>query len=188
MHHVNVTPTRNIRVPLLASAERGGGDDDETTIPLETETTRIPELEALDPASNSVIVKAKWNIAAGCMFIGGALDYVGGGGLVVGLPITMLGILLTVQTLRIRFIFGPTRISVANRKGSEFEIIRGWKYDEIRNWEVWWPGFPVLAYFKEDESYNGRGSVHFFPIMCDGAQLIEQFKTRIPKLDKSNYR
>ena len=23
-----------------------------------------------------------------------------------------------------------------------------WRYDTFVNWEFWWPGFPVLVYFK----------------------------------------
>jgi hypothetical protein len=23
-----------------------------------------------------------------------------------------------------------------------------WRYDTFVNWEMWWPGFPILVYFK----------------------------------------
>lgn len=23
-----------------------------------------------------------------------------------------------------------------------------WKYETFTNWELWWPGFPILVYFK----------------------------------------
>lgn len=165
----------------------GPNEADEVGDKFEVETTMIKEEDALDPESGSVTVKPSFNFAATCLLLGGALDYVGGGGLVVGLPVTALGVLLTIQTTRVRFIFGPTRMSVCKRAGDGLKIIRGWKYDEIKNWEMWWPGFPVLAYFKETESYNGRGSVHFFPMMFCGKQFVEQFKIRVPQIDKSNY-
>lgn len=151
------------------------------------ESTRVPELEALDPSSGSVVVRPTFNLAAAFLLTGGALDYVGGGWLVLGLPVTLIGLLLAVQSFRVRFVFGPTRLSVATRSGDGLSIIVGWKYALITNWEVWWKPLPILAYFKESESYNGRGSIHFFPIVCDGAQLIEQLRERVSHLDKTNY-
>jgi hypothetical protein len=37
-----------------------------------------------------------------------------------------------------------------------------WRYDTFVNWEMWWPGFPVLVYFKvraggRQEGAGGRG-------------------------------
>jgi hypothetical protein len=26
--------------------------------------------------------------------------------------------------------------------------LRRWRYDTFVNWEMWWPGFPILVYFK----------------------------------------
>jgi hypothetical protein len=34
-----------------------------------------------------------------------------------------------------------------------------WRYDTFINWEMWWPGFPVLVYFKVGAArrLGGRG-------------------------------
>lgn len=159
----------------------------ETTEQAPKDSTQIPESEALDPSSGSVVIRPTFNLASVFLMTGGALDYAGGGWVVLGLPITLIGVLLGVQTFRIRFVFGPKRLSVANRTGDGLSIIRGWEYSLFSNWEVWWKPLPILAYFKEKESYNGRGSVHFFPVLCDGRQLIEQLRERVSHLDKSEY-
>lgn len=164
-------------------SQRSPGPADE-----QTETTLILEKEALDPASDTVIVPGSFNLAAFFMLSGGLCFYLGDGWLVPGFPILLVGILLSVQSTRIRFVFGPTRLSVAKITGNGLELIRGWKYEEITNWEFWWKRLPVLVYFKEKESYYGRGSVHFFPVLTKGDILLEQFIKRTPHLDKSQYK
>ncbi|PXF42166.1 hypothetical protein BWQ96_08086 [Gracilariopsis chorda] len=154
----------------------------------QTETTFILEEEALDPGSDTVVVPGSFNLAAFFMFSGGLCVYLGDGWLVPGFPILLVGILLSVQSTRIRIVFGPTRLSVARITGSGLELIRGWKYKDITNWEFWWKRLPVLVYFKEKESYYGRGSIHFFPILTKGDVLLEQFIKRTPHLDKSQYK
>lgn len=42
----------------------------------------------------------------------------------------------------------------------------------------WWCKNLLDDWEQETESYNGRGSIHFFPILCDASQLVEQFQTR----------
>jgi hypothetical protein len=32
------------------------------------------------------------------------------------------------------------------------------------NWELWWPSFPVLVYFKETQT-KPEGQIHFFPVI-----------------------
>lgn len=32
------------------------------------------------------------------------------------------------------------------------------------NWELWWPEFPILVYFKETQT-KPEGQVHFFPVI-----------------------
>lgn len=150
------------------------------------ETTLIPEAEALDP-SVSTTVPPTYNLAGTITFLGGLMFYQGDAWLLPGIPVLLLGIFLSLQTVRVRFIFGPTRLSVAKLTSDGPEIIRGWSYDQMTNWEVWWPAFPVLAYFKESESYNGRGSIHFFPILCNGRVLLDTLLAKTPHIDKRNY-
>lgn len=153
-----------------------------------SETTLIPETEALDPNSGSVVVPPSYNLPAFFLFTGGYFTYKGDILILPGLPFILLGLLLSIQSLRIRFIFGPTKLSVAQRTPKGLKIIRGWQYEKIVNWELWWKKVPVLAYFKEKESYNGRGSVHFFPAIAKGNVLLQQLQDRLPHLDKPQYK
>lgn len=169
----------------MARAELGKDENVEQNVPVET--TLIPELEALDEESGSVIIRPSFNLAGAFLFTGGLWTYLGERWLIPGIPVVLLGVLFAVQSVRVRFVFGPRKFSVAQQTGKGLEIIRGWAYDGIVNWEFWWKGLPVLTYFKEKESYAGRGSVHFFPVVCDGKGLLEELKRRTPHLEKAEY-
>ena len=54
------------------------------------------------------------------------------------------------------------------------------RYDTFINWELWWPGFPVLVYFKESQT-KPEGQIHFFPVIFDGKQLYDVMVERCPK-------
>ncbi|KAG2657748.1 hypothetical protein PVAP13_1KG170800 [Panicum virgatum] len=45
-----------------------------------------------------------------------------------------------------------------------------WKYSTFVNWELWWPQFPILVYFKETQT-KPEGQIHFFPVIFNGQQL-----------------
>jgi Protein of unknown function (DUF3119) len=52
-----------------------------------------------------------------------------------------------------------------------------WKYSSFVNWEFWWPGFPILVYFKETQT-KPDGQIHFFPVIFDGEQVYNVMKER----------
>lgn len=185
LHH----PARRLSRSRLQP--RAEADSDPNTTPNSedtyVETTRIPEADALSPESNSEIIAPTFNLAGAFLFFGGASFYAGDGWILLGLPLTAIGILLSVQTFRVRFLFGPSKLSIATKSSEGLNIIVGWDYAQITNWEVWWPFLPTLAYFKEKESYAGRGSIHFFPVVCDGKMLIQALRRVTPHLDKKDY-
>lgn len=95
----------------------------------------------------------------------------------LAVPIGLLGLLLFVQTTRVRFVFDDEALEV--RVGDELEdsgqnaFVGGknkWKYSTFVNWEFWWPNFPILVYFKEIQT-KPEGQVHFFPVIFNGKQL-----------------
>lgn len=47
-----------------------------------------------------------------------------------------------------------------------------WKYSSFVNWELWWPDFPILVYFKETQT-KPEGQIHFFPVIMDGRELYK---------------
>lgn len=153
-----------------------------------SETTLIPETEALNPNSGSVVVPPSYNLPAFFMFAGGFLTYRGDILIIPGIPFVLLGLFLSIQSTRVRILFGPSKLSIAKRTPKGLEIIRGWQYKYITNWEVWWEKVPALTYFKETESYDGRGSIHFFPIICRGDVLLRQLQGRLSHLDKPQYK
>lgn len=87
-----------------------------------------------------------------------------------------------------RFVFDDEALEVVisgkqpGDDGSETEnaFVGGrnrWAYESFVNWEFWWPGFPVLVYFKETQT-KPEGQIHFFPIIFDGAELYEVMRAR----------
>lgn len=149
--------------------------------PPPNETTMDMEQGALDLSGGAEVVRPDLRLASAFTFLGGFLVYNGTSWTVVGLPLLVFGAFLYLQTARIRFVFGPTKLNVASRSLStgDLSFIRGWAYDQIAVWDIYpAPQFPILAYFRERESYDGRGSIHFFPILADGKQLRELLETK----------
>ena len=101
------------------------------------------------------------------------------------LPFRMLfllvGVVLALQTARLRFRFSAEYFDVIRVKGLSSKIPDGrevvaigpWPHRSVVNWELWWPGFPVLAYFKETSS-KPSGQRHFFPVLSDGKELYAE--------------
>lgn len=150
--------------------------------------TRIPEEGLFSDTSDTVVIQPSFALAGAFLFTGGFLTYQGNIWIVPGFPSLLIGILLAVQSIRVRFVFGKEQFSIAQRKGEgELQFIVGWKYQQFTNWEYWWKNLPILFYFKEKESYDGRGSIHFFPIICNSNQLLEQMLKNTTHLDNSKY-
>jgi hypothetical protein len=82
------------------------------------------------------------------------------------------------QSNRVKFVFDDEALEViieGQEEQPENAFVGGknrWTYDSFVNWEFWWPGFPVLVYFKEVQT-KPEGQIHFFPIIMDGKQLYD---------------
>ncbi|KAJ4808330.1 hypothetical protein LUZ62_020896 [Rhynchospora pubera] len=99
--------------------------------------------------------------------------------LLAAAPIGLLGLLLLFQTTRVRFVFDDDALEV--KVGDQLEesgenvFVGGknrWKYSTFVNWELWWPQFPILVYFKETQT-KPEGQIHFFPVIFNGKQLYD---------------
>ena len=47
------------------------------------------------------------------------------------------------------------------------------RYSTFVNWELWWPQFPILVYFKETQT-KPEGQVHFFPVIFVSSSVFTQ--------------
>ena len=112
----------------------------------------------------------------------------------------LLGGFLSFQASRVRFRFSETDLDVvfiqpgdtderaaidAKTETSGDNKLQGggankWSFESVQNWEFWFPGFPVLVYYKENQTKE-EGQPHFFPIIMDGKKLYEEMLTKMPK-------
>ncbi|XP_066315029.1 uncharacterized protein [Miscanthus floridulus] len=99
--------------------------------------------------------------------------------LLAAAPVGLLGLLLLFQTTRVRFVFDNEALEVKVgdqlQESGENVFVGGknrWKYSMFVNWELWWPQFPILVYFKETQT-KPEGQVHFFPVIFNGRQLYD---------------
>nr|CAB3504894.1 unnamed protein product [Digitaria exilis] len=99
--------------------------------------------------------------------------------LLAAAPVGLLGLLLLFQTTRVRFVFDNEALEVKVgdqlQESGENVFLGGknhWKYSTLVNWELWWPQFPILVYFKETQT-KLEGQIHFFPVIFNGRQLYD---------------
>lgn len=90
----------------------------------------------------------------------------------------VLGAFLAFQASRVKFVFDDDALEVVvgeKQMETENSFVGGrnrWTYDSFVNWEFWWPGFPVLVYFKETQT-KPEGQIHFFPLIFNGKQVYD---------------
>mmetsp|Transcript_45737 Transcript_45737/g.145733 ORF Transcript_45737/g.145733 Transcript_45737/m.145733 type:complete len:209 (+) Transcript_45737:18-644(+) len=91
-----------------------------------------------------------------------------------------------IQANNVKFVFGPEHLEVkvgsdvSDMRESDNKIVGGankWRYDTFTNWEMWWPGFPILVYFKETQT-KPEGQIHFFPVLFDGKVIYDTMVER----------
>lgn len=110
-----------------------------------------------------------------------------------------LGAFLTLQASRVRFRFSDTDLdvvivdpgasdAVALEVGTESSgdnKLQGggankWSFESVVNWEFWFPGFPLLVYYKETQT-KPEGQPHFFPVIMDGKKLYAEMLQKMPE-------
>uniref|UniRef100_A0A383VVU7 DUF3119 family protein n=1 Tax=Tetradesmus obliquus TaxID=3088 RepID=A0A383VVU7_TETOB len=133
--------------------------------------------KAAPPKRATVIPEPSLNVPLGLLAISGLSAYEGVTPLAVIAGI--LGVFLSIQSTRVKFVFDDDSLEVviAGKEEQETEnaFVGGrnrWRYDTFVNWELWWPGFPILVYFKETQT-KPEGQIHFFPVIFNGRQLYD---------------
>ena len=89
--------------------------------------------------------------------------------LIAGGAVAVLGLILLLQSLRLRLVFAPDGLELQN--GSV--VLRRFPYKNWRSWSLFWKPFPILLYFRE---VNG---IHFVPVIVDGQGLLQQLEQRL---------
>lgn len=125
----------------------------------------------------TVVPEPDYRIPIVLLGLAGGLGYADN--LIGAAPVGLLGLLLLFQTTRVRFVFDDEALEV--KVGEELDesgenvFVGGknrWKYSTFVNWELWWPNFPILVYFKESQT-KPEGQIHFFPVIFNGKQLYD---------------
>ncbi|KAF9613508.1 hypothetical protein IFM89_008355, partial [Coptis chinensis] len=117
----------------------------------------------------TVIPEPDYRIPVVLIGVAGGLAYVDN--LLAAAPIGLLGLLL---------LFQEVKVGNELQESGENVFVGGknrWNYSSFVNWELWWPNFPVLVYFKETQT-KPEGQVHFFPVIFNGKQLYETMVER----------
>ncbi|ONH98322.1 hypothetical protein PRUPE_7G243000 [Prunus persica] len=128
-------------------------------------------------STQTVIPEPDYRIPIVLLGLSGGLAYTNN--ILPAAPIGLLGLLLLFQTTRVRFVFDDEALEVKVgeqlQNSGENVFVGGknrWKYSTFVNWELWWPNFPILVYFKERQT-KPEGQVHFFPVIFNGKQLYD---------------
>lgn len=88
----------------------------------------------------------------------------------VSLAIALFGLFLLFQTVTLRLYFTATDLDIY--RGTT--LLRRFPYREWQNWRIFWPGVPILFYFRE------VNSIHFLPILFDPKMLRTCLEQRCP--------
>ncbi|MCU0529608.1 MAG: DUF3119 family protein [Cyanobium sp. Prado107] len=123
----------------------------------------------------AVLLSPSYGVSLGVVALGGAclaLRPLWSAAQWLALAVGLFGLFLVVQTALLRLEFGGEAL-VVRRGGEE---LRRFPYDAWLGWRLFWPGVPVLFYFRE------RQSIHLLPVLFDAACLREQLQVRLPRL------
>lgn len=88
----------------------------------------------------------------------------------VGVALVVFGLFLGFQTATVRIVFGATDFEVWQYR----RRVVGFPYNEWVSWRVFFPGVPVLFYFREVYS------PHFIPMLFSYRQLVENLERFLP--------
>lgn len=91
-----------------------------------------------------------------------------------GLVLAIFSIFLFIQTAILQLTFSADALLVTRRSwGAPAVEIKRFPYKEWQYWQIFWPRFPVLFYFRE------INSIHFLPMLFNANQLQIELKRRI---------
>jgi len=114
-------------------------------------------------AEETVVLAPGLRLPLAILLLGSLLCLVN---LAAGGAMAFLGLILLLQSVRLRLVFTPDALELHN--GSV--VLRRFPYKNWRGWSLFWKPLPVLLYFRE---VNG---IHFVPVIVDGQGLRQQLE------------
>lgn len=94
----------------------------------------------------------------------------------LGLVLSLFGLFLLLQSALLRLAFSDDALLVWRQD----TLLRRFPYSAWLGWKLFWPGVPVLFYFRE------QNSVHLLPVLFDATALRQQLATRLPQLSTTD--
>lgn len=127
------------------------------------------------PPPDPVVLAPRFGVPLGVVALGLAslaLLPLWAGALWLALAVSLFGLFLLLQTLLLRLEFADEALLVWRQQ----TLLRRFAYAEWLGWRLFWPGLPVLFYFRE------RQSIHLLPVLFDAATLRAQLAQRLSHL------
>ena len=94
----------------------------------------------------------------------------------LGLVLSLFGLFLLVQSALLQLAFSDDALLVWRQQ----TLLRRFPYSDWLGWKLFWPGVPVLFYFREEKS------IHLLPVLFDATALRQQLETRLPQLSTTD--
>ncbi|MCP9883155.1 DUF3119 family protein [Cyanobium sp. Alchichica 3B3-8F6] len=124
------------------------------------------------PGSSGIVLAPSFGVPLGVIALGLAaltLRPWWGGAIWLGAGIAVLGLFLLLQTSLLRLEFGGDALLVWRQQS----LLRRFPYAAWLGWKLFWPGLPVLFYFREQRS------IHLLPVLFDPATLRQQLELHV---------
>ena len=126
------------------------------------------------PGSGTVLAPRVW-VPLGVVVLGGAC--LGLWPLWSGAPwlagiVAAFGLFLLLQTALLRLEFNGDSLLVWRQNA----LLKRFPYADWLSWRLFWPGLPVLFYFREQRS------IHLLPVLFDAGELQQQLQHHLGHL------
>jgi hypothetical protein len=119
------------------------------------------------PGSQGVVLTPRYGVPIGVVVSGLgclALLPLWNGALWLAGVVVVFGLFLLLQTALLRLEFAPDALLVWRQTS----LLRRFPFTDWLGWKLFWPGLPVLFYFREQRS------IHLLPVLFDATSLREQ--------------
>lgn len=124
------------------------------------------------PGSSGVLLAPSFGVPVGVIVLGLAaltLRPWWSGAIWLGPTVAVFGLFLLLQTNLLRLEFGSDALLVWRQQS----LLRRFPYAAWLGWKLFWPGLPVLFYFREQRS------IHLLPVLFDAATLRQQLQQHV---------